>query len=696
MATTDEEQNAGEKEQHVHELGSKISTLGKTLTRRLLTWGIETRGILPVSPEERTDDQFFKIFFLWFSTNFNILSFSAGTLGPVAFGLSTRDSCLVILLFNMLCCIPPAYFSTWGPKLGLRQMVQACFSFGYYGVIIPCVLNLINMFGFCILNSILGGQTLASVTDGNLSWTYRSAATPFSTGKSIIIQCKQLSDVSSTRPGGKHLSTTAPLEPATAVSVLSYASTIAGFVITYASLASDFTSYYRPEVSSWKIALYSYFGFFLPITTLQCLGAAVASSAPLVPSWSQGYNLGGHSNIDGLLEAMLRPVGNFGKLLTVLLSLSVTGNIAATFYSISLNIQLFIPMFVRVPRYVFSLVATAIVLPLAIVGSHRFYDTLENFLALIGYWASDYITIILVEHFVYRRRNLVYSTTMGYDLSQWNRPRQLPTGIPALLAGVLSFGLIIPCMSQVLYEGPIGERTGDIGFEVGFFLCGVLYLVLRSVESVSPTNTPAPTSTTLPPSDSKTNAVNLSSHYIPVTVSVKTSYSLRQLHVQPWSNPTAKRNRKLAEALGINVSLGNSGGSGFGNVVYNGELVAFGMVNANFWGLWRGLSQTSSRCQRSRNIFTQLLPHNGSDWKFDVREIKTKRPIHPPHRHTSQYSNPPPYPSTSTSPTCDWDHHSYRTTSSLGKLADPRGESITPSSSLAAAASSASLWKPCN
>ncbi|KAF5336795.1 hypothetical protein D9758_015839 [Tetrapyrgos nigripes] len=519
MATTDEEQNAGEKEQHVHELGSKISTLGKTLTRRLLTWGIETRGILPVSPEERTDDQFFKNFFLWFSTNFNILSFSAGTLGPVAFGLSTRDSCLVILFSNMLCCIPPAYFSTWGPKLGLRQMVQARFSFGYYGVIIPCVLNLINMFGFCILNSILGGQTLASVTDGNLSWTvgiviivvislcvrqisflynvtslypslphsYHSAATPFSTGKSIIIQCKQLSDVSSTRPvalglGGKHLSTTASVEPATAVSVLSYASTIAGFVITYASLASDFTSYYRSEVSSWKIALYSYFGFFLPITTLQCLGAAVASSAPLVPSWSQGYNLGGHSNIGGLLEAMLRPVGNFGKFLTVLLSLSVTGNIAATFYSISLNIQLFIPMFVRVPRYVFSLVATAIVLPLAIVGSHRFYDTLENFLALIGYWASDYITIILVEHFVYRRRNLVYSTTMGYDLSQWNRPRQLPTGIPALLAGVLSFGLIIPCMSQVLYEGPIGERTGDIGFEVGFFLCGVLYLVLRSVE----------------------------------------------------------------------------------------------------------------------------------------------------------------------------------------------------------------------
>ncbi|KAH9039498.1 hypothetical protein EDB85DRAFT_1928441 [Lactarius pseudohatsudake] len=38
--------------------------------------------------------------------------FSSGTLGPVAFGLSFRDSCLVDLFFNLLFAIPPAYFST--------------------------------------------------------------------------------------------------------------------------------------------------------------------------------------------------------------------------------------------------------------------------------------------------------------------------------------------------------------------------------------------------------------------------------------------------------------------------------------------------------------------------------------------------------------------------------------------------------
>jgi purine-cytosine permease-like protein len=35
--------------------------------------------------------------------------FASGTLGPVAFGLGLRDSCLVILFFNLLCAVPPAY-----------------------------------------------------------------------------------------------------------------------------------------------------------------------------------------------------------------------------------------------------------------------------------------------------------------------------------------------------------------------------------------------------------------------------------------------------------------------------------------------------------------------------------------------------------------------------------------------------------
>lgn len=92
--------------------------------------------------------------------------------------------------------------------------------------------------------------------------------------------------------------------------------------------------------------------------SLQCLGAALAVNAPAVPAWDAGF--AGGENIGGLLAAILQPTGGFGKFLTVLLSLSVTGNIAATFYSISLNVQVFIPWLVIVPRYAFSVLATAV------------------------------------------------------------------------------------------------------------------------------------------------------------------------------------------------------------------------------------------------------------------------------------------------------------------------------------------------
>ncbi|KAI9063521.1 cytosine-purine permease [Trametes sanguinea] len=456
-------------------------------SRKLLDWGVETRGITPVSVKERVDTQYFKIFFLWLSFNFNILSFSAGTLGPVVFGLGLRDSCLVILFFNLLCSALPAYLTTWGPKLGLRQMCQARYSFGYYGVIIPSIFNLCGMTGFCILNCILGGQTLSSISDGRLSWsvgivviTLVSLFVSFC-GYRVLNWYERLAWIPvlvvylvALGVGGKHLSNPPPAEPATAAAILSFAGTIAGFVITYSPLSSDFTIYFNPSVSSWKIFTYSYLGFNLPIILIQCLGAAVAVSAPLVPAWEEGYADG---NVGGLIEAMLRPTGGFGKFLTVLIALSVTANIAPTFYSFSLSFQVFIPPFAVIPRYMFSLLATAILIPVSIVGAHKFYDTLTNFLGLIGYWASAFGAIVLVEHLLIRRGDFA-----SYDLRYWKDPRRLPTGLAALGACALSCALIVPSIDQVWFVGPIAARTGDIGFELAFFSAGVFYIPLRYIE----------------------------------------------------------------------------------------------------------------------------------------------------------------------------------------------------------------------
>ncbi|EIM87684.1 NCS cytosine-purine permease [Stereum hirsutum FP-91666 SS1] len=454
---------------------------------KFLSWGVEYRGIHPVPLEARTETHYSKIFFIWLSANVNILSFSTGTLGPVVYGLGLRDSCLVILFFNILTTLPPAYFTTWGPRLGLRQMCLSRYTFGYFGVALPSILAIIGGTGFCILNCILGGQTLASVTNGSLSWTVGiviiaviSLVISFF-GMNILNWYERVAwfpvllvFLVATGLGGKNFISPPPAEPATAQQVLSFGATIAGFVITWSTFSADYTAYYSPNVSSWRIFTYSYFGLLIPIVLLESLGAAAVIAVDVVPDWEAGYADG---NVGGLVEAMLHPVGGFGKFLTVLLSLSVTANNAPTIYSLCLGSQTFIPPLVVVPRWVFSIVATAIIIPLSIVGQHKFYTALSNFLGLIGYWASAWIAILLVEHLVFRHGDF-----SSYDLRVWNRPSQLPTGIAAVSAGVLAFGLVIPAMDQVWFTGPIAAKTGDLGFELAFCTSAVLYLPFRWAE----------------------------------------------------------------------------------------------------------------------------------------------------------------------------------------------------------------------
>ena len=60
----------------------------------------------------------------------------------------------------------------------------------------------------------------------------------------------------------------------------------------------------------------------------------------------------------------------------------------------------------------------------------------------------------------------------------------LPSGVASIGAGIASFGLVVPCMAQAWYTGPIAKITGDIGFEVAFLLGSILYIPFRAMEIV--------------------------------------------------------------------------------------------------------------------------------------------------------------------------------------------------------------------
>ncbi|OLN83301.1 Purine-cytosine permease fcyB 2 [Colletotrichum chlorophyti] len=461
----------------------------KSLARRVLMAGrVEEGGIEPIPLEARTNTKYFNAFTIWCSINTNILAITFGMLGPVSFGLSLRDSALVILFFNLLSTLAPAFLSTLGPKTGMRQMIQARFSFGYYLVYIPVLLNLATLTGFCIIICVIGGQCLSAVSEGDLSTALgivliAVAALLISFCGFNILHFYEgyawmpalVAIIIAVGCGGQQLKLQATPEPATAAQVLSFGGVIASYMIPWACIASDLTTYFDPtkRLVSYRIFAYSFLGLVVPTILLMTLGAAIGGAMGNIPEWQTGFDT---TLVGGVLGAMLAPAGNFGKFILVLLAFTLLANISGTMYAITLNFQTLIPSF-RIPRYIFSIVVTAIIIPIAIKAAHDFFLSLENFIALIGYWSASFVGIVVAEHFVFRRAN-----PKAYDVEIWDVASKLPSGAAAIGASVLSFGLIVPCISQVWFTGPIAATTGDIGFEIAFFLSALLYVPLRFVE----------------------------------------------------------------------------------------------------------------------------------------------------------------------------------------------------------------------
>src|SRR6266536_3782581 len=132
--------------------------------------GIETHGIERVSPTTRTHVRIRDNFTMWLSANLVISTLALGTLASFL-GLGFWDGLAVIIIFNALGVLPVAFFSTLGPKLGLRQMTISRFSFGWVGAIIIAIFNVAACIGWSAVNVIVGGQLVAALSGGRVpSW----------------------------------------------------------------------------------------------------------------------------------------------------------------------------------------------------------------------------------------------------------------------------------------------------------------------------------------------------------------------------------------------------------------------------------------------------------------------------------------------------------------------------------------------
>jgi len=461
--------------------------------KRLLDSGFEENGIKPVPLELRTSRQYNNLFTVFFTCLLCLLPIPTGMLATLEFKMSLRDSFLVILGFGLITCIPPAYMGIGGMETGMRQMVQARYSFGRYLVTIPLLLNAATLTGFSLSSAVVGGQTIATLDPSRVSVNIGIVITCLVSFAVSLFGFRTvhfwerwtwipnlIAIVIAVGCGGAQLRfRVQDLPPATPQQVLSYGGIIAGYFITFGGTVSDYSIYHNPTgVSKLKIFAYIYFSLLLPSVPLLTLGAAIGASVPLNPAWAEAYHATG---VGGVMRQMLAYPGTapeFQSFVLVFLALSVIGNIAVSMYSVSLNLQMLVSFFTRVPRFVFIVITMAVMIPMAMQAAVEWEKSMINFLSVIGYWAGCFDAVLIAEYLVFRGGDY-----MGrYDLTQWNVARLLPPGFAAMGASLVSLALVVPGMAQSWYTGPLAKVTGDIGFEMAFVVTALFYVPFRFLE----------------------------------------------------------------------------------------------------------------------------------------------------------------------------------------------------------------------
>ncbi len=124
---------------------------------------IETNDVSPIPAGERHGKPW-HLFTVWSSPNLEFATIFIGALAVFA-GLNVWQAILAVATGNALAAVTHGWFSSWGPKYGVPQMVLSRTAFGRKGNIIPAATStLVAGIGWFAVNTTSGAFALTSLT----------------------------------------------------------------------------------------------------------------------------------------------------------------------------------------------------------------------------------------------------------------------------------------------------------------------------------------------------------------------------------------------------------------------------------------------------------------------------------------------------------------------------------------------------
>lgn len=498
----------------------------KKYSDKLDALGVETRGIERIRPFERSSnksEQFLSVIGFWVSAAGGLSSMSTFVLGTTIFELTFNQSVKYGMIGHLLGCALAGYCATMGPKSGCRQMVTARYLFGWWFVKFVALIGCVGVLGWSVVNCVVGGQILASVSDGKVPLAVGIVIVATLSFMVSIFGIKQLLRVekyiaipvmisflllyisSSNKFSELKTFSNADVDSKTMTgNILSFFSVAYAVTGTWGTITSDYYILFPESTPSYQVFFLTFFGIAIPTTFVAIIGCILSTLSVVEPDYAKAY---GEYGMGGALSQGFSRWNGFGKFLAVLLLLSLIANNIINTYSAAFSFQLTAVWLAKIPRWLWAIVITCGYLACALVGRNSFSDILGNFLPMIGYWVSMYFIMLLEENVIFRRYFLhLYtkefpphdsdsqddlpatfkSRKQNYNWNAWNDYDVLTHGYAAMVAFLCGIPGAVIGMAQHYYVGVVARKIGEYGGDIGMWLTmaisGIVFPILRYAE----------------------------------------------------------------------------------------------------------------------------------------------------------------------------------------------------------------------
>ncbi|KAA8647436.1 hypothetical protein EYZ11_004064 [Aspergillus tanneri] len=461
-------------------------------------FGLESRGIERVAENERhppRPDNYAQILLLWLNSSLTANNIIVGLYGPTRYRLDWNNAAMCAVLGVTFGSMVVAFMSTWGPISGHRTLMVTRYFLGYYLSKLCCLLNIVTMLGYGMVNVILGGQVIFAVSGGHtaapvgivvvavLTWfiaTFGMHLFHFYMRYAWIVQLSVLFIMVGC--AGPIFNLVYPLSADSnnnpyvnsASNRLSFFSLCFASAVTWAPSSADYFVYLPASTNPWRMFLSATTGMSLAMVMTALLGIGLATGITTNSDWldasltSQG----------SLLVTSLAPLQDFGSFCAIILVVGMVSNNIPGTYSAGLNLQMLGRYGPRIPRPLLTTLEVVVYTVCAVVAQRYLREIMENFLPLMSYWIVVWLVIVLEEICIFRRGR-------EYDWSAVDNVHQLPMGLAAGLSFVVGCLGAVLGMSQSYFIGPIARFVPgdcDLGMWLAFGWTALGYPGLRWME----------------------------------------------------------------------------------------------------------------------------------------------------------------------------------------------------------------------